>query len=227
VGRKITFYMRLKKKISQIFIRNPDSFFKKIDGIIHIGANVGQERLYYEQCGLSVIWVEPIPRVFDQLSKNISTLPGQVAYQYLLSDSDGKFYDFKVIGEGGESSSIFDLAEHANVWPGIVHIESIPLVSAKLTTMIKNERIDIKKYQGLVLDTQGSELLVLRGANEILHNFSFIKVEAADFNAYEGCCQIDELIAYLQQFNFFEKKRSKFAEHPSGGGYYDLIFYRH
>ena len=111
--------MRLKKYINRIFIRNPDSFFKKIEGIIHIGANVGQERLYYEKCGLSVIWVEPIPRIFEQLAKNISTLQGQLAYRYLLSDSDGKSYDFKVIGEGGESSSIFDLAEHANVWPEI------------------------------------------------------------------------------------------------------------
>jgi len=183
--------MRIKKYINRIFIRNPDSFFKKIDGIIHIGANVGQERLYYEKCGLSVIWVEPIPRVFDQLVKNISTLQGQVAYRYLLSDSDGKSYDLKVIGEGGESSSIFDLAQHANFWPEIAHIELIKMVSAKLTTMIHNENIEIKKYQGLVLDTQGSELLVLNGAKEILHNFLYINVEAADFNAFEGCCQID------------------------------------
>ena len=200
--------MRLKKYINRIFIRNPDSFFKKIEGIIHIGANVGQERLYYEKCGLSVIWVEPIPRIFEQLAKNISTLQGQLAYRYLLSDSDGKSYDFKVIGEGGESSSIFDLAEHANVWPEIAHIESIKMVSAKLTTMIHNENIEIKKYQGLVLDTQGSELLILKGAEKILRSFSYIKVEAADFNAYEGCCQIDELIEYLQKFNFFEKKRN-------------------
>ena len=93
--------------------------------------------------------------------------------------------------------------------------------------MIHNENIEIKKYQGLVLDTQGSELLILKGAEKILRSFSYIKVEAADFNAYEGCCQIDELIEYLQKFNFFEKKRSKFAEHPSGSAYYDLIFYRH
>lgn len=218
--------MRLKKYINRIFIRNPDSFFKKIDGIIHIGANVGQERLYYEKCGLSVIWVEPIPRVFDQLVKNISTLPRQKAYQYLLTDNDAQYYEFNIAGESGESSSIFELAEHKDIWPTIEYTDSIRLKGSTLEAMIRQEGVDIDQYQGLVLDTQGSELLVLQGAKNILKKFSYIKLEAWDFNAYDGCCQMDELIAYLKQFNFYEKKRSKFAEHPEGGGCYDLIFYR-
>ena len=218
--------MRLKKYINRIFIRNPDSFFKKIDGIIHIGANVGQERLYYEKCGLSVIWVEPIPRVFNQLVKNISTLSGQKAYQYLLTDNDAQYYEFNIAGESGESSSIFELAEHKDIWPTIEYTDSIRLRGSTLESMIREEAVDIDQYQGLVLDTQGSELLVLQGAKNILKKFSYIKLEAWDFNAYDGCCQMDELIAYLKQFNFYEKKRSKFAEHPEGGGCYDLIFYR-
>lgn len=218
--------MRLKKYINRIFIRNPDSFFKKIDGIIHIGANVSQERLYYEKCGLSVIWVEPIPRVFDQLVKNISTLSGQKAYQYLLTDNDAQYYEFNIAGESGESSSIFELAEHKDIWPTIEYMDSVRLKGSTLESMIREEAVDIDQYQGLVLDTQGSELLVLQGAKNILKKFSYIKLEAWDFNAYDGCCQMDELIAYLKQFNFYEKKRSKFAEHPEGGGCYDLIFYR-
>ena len=220
------FYMQFRKYINRIFIRNPDSFFKKIDGIIHIGANVGQERLYYQKCGLLVIWVEPIPRVFDQLVENISVIPGQVAYQYLLTDSNDKDYEFNIAGESGESSSIYDLAEHRDIWPTIEYTDSIRLRGSTLEAMIDREGVDINKYQGLVLDTQGSELLVLQGARNILRQFSYIKLEAWDFNAYDGCCQMDELIAYLKQFHFYEKKRSKFAEHPGGGGCYDLIFYR-
>jgi FkbM family methyltransferase len=216
----------IRKILNRIFIRNPDSFFKKIDGVIHVGANEGQERFYYQKCGLNVIWVEPIPTVYAQLEENIKNIPSQTAYQYLLTDADDNDVEFQIIGDNGESSSIFELADHQDVWPEIKQIESMQMKSTTLNTVVQRECIDIKKYQGLVIDTQGSELLVLRGAEKILHNFSYIKAEAANFNAYEGCCRIEELIQYLRQFDFIEKKRSKFADHPSGGGYYDLIFYR-
>jgi hypothetical protein len=81
--------------------------------------------------------------------------------------------------------------------------------------LIQIENIEIKKYQGLVLDTQGSELLILKGAEKILRNFSYIKVEAADFNAYEGCCQIDELIESGDKDAAFSAMRRELIKHPS------------
>lgn len=39
------------------------------DGVVHVGANLGQERELYEHYGLNVLWVEPIPEVFEQLKK--------------------------------------------------------------------------------------------------------------------------------------------------------------
>lgn len=216
----------IRKILNRIFIRNPDSFFKKIDGVIHVGANEGQERFYYQKCGLNVIWVEPIPTVYAQLKNNIKNIQGQIAYQCLLTDADDKDFEFQIIGDNGESSSIFELADHQDVWPDVRRTGSMHLKSLTLSTLVKNEKIDLSNYQGLVLDTQGAELLVLRGAENILHNFSYIKLEAADFNLYQNGCLLDEIVAYLKKFNFQEKKRSDFAQHSSGGRCYDVIFYR-
>ena len=41
-----------------------------------------------------------------------------------------------------------------------------------------------------MLDTQGAELLVLKGAAGLLHRFQFIKVEAADFESYANGCRV-------------------------------------
>ena len=221
-----TFYWGGKRLLNRLYNRNPDSFFKKISGIIHVGANEGQERFYYAACGLHVIWVEPIPEVFQRLQDNIQNYSKQKAYQYLLTDQNETEHEFRVIGDDGESSSIYALAQHQDIWPEIQTVKTLAIKSKTLPTMLANENIDLSNYQGLVLDTQGSELLVLRGSQNILSRFTYIKAVAADFHAYEGCCQLNELVAFLKKYSFIERKRTQFANHPNGGGYYDLIFSR-
>ena len=76
----------------------------------------------------------------------------------------------------------------------------------------------------LVMDTQGSELLVLKGAIPILQNFTYIKTEVPDFESYKGCCQLKDLQSFLTQHGFKEFSRHKFATHPNGGNYYDIIY---
>jgi hypothetical protein len=43
------------------------SYLRKVRGVIHVGANEGQERDLYAAFGLNVIWIEPIPEVFQVL----------------------------------------------------------------------------------------------------------------------------------------------------------------
>ena len=81
-------------------------------------------------------------------------------------------------------------------------------------------------YQALVMDTQGSELLVLKGATQSIPELQYIKIEAPDFESYAGCCLVDDLIDFLEPFGFREMNRTKFAEHPNGGSYYDVVFKR-
>ena len=64
--------------------------------------------------------------------------------------------------------------------------------------MLARERIDRARYDALVMDTQGSELLVLRGAEPVLEHFRFIKTEVPDFEAYAGCAQLDDIERFLR-----------------------------
>jgi 2-O-methyltransferase len=43
----------------------------------------GQERELYAAFGLRVVWIEPIPEVFESLKLNICPYPKQCAYRYL------------------------------------------------------------------------------------------------------------------------------------------------
>jgi FkbM family methyltransferase len=204
------------------------SVLERFGGVIHVGANIGQERDLYQAHGLAVIWIEPIPDVFDQLSARIEGYPRQRALQCLLTDRDGVEYAFHVASNGGESSSILELAKHRDIWPEIGFERTIRLTSTTLKSLVEREPIDLAVYDTLVLDTQGAELLVLRGAAEHVRAFRFIETEIADFEAYAGCCQLPEMARFMEEHGFAEIRRIERVErrHPDGGSYYDILYER-
>ncbi|MDX2259907.1 MAG: FkbM family methyltransferase [Hyphomicrobiaceae bacterium] len=203
-----------------------DHFLSKVKGVIHVGANSGQERDTYAAHGLDVLWIEPIPEVFTRLERFIAKQPKQRALRELITDRDGASYDFHVANNNGASSSILDFAEHKDIWPEVTYERTIKLTSVTLDTLLAREGIDASGYQGLVMDTQGSELMVLKGATRTLKSMRFIKTEAADFEAYAGCARVDDLTSFLATHGFSLTHKEPFAEREAGGRYFELVFKR-
>jgi len=204
-----------------------DSFMKEVPGIIHIGANDGAERERYRSLGLNVLWIEPIPATFEALCANIAGFPKQRACRYLLAAEDGKEYTFHVANNGGRSSSILDLAMHREIWPDVEFTDELKIPSITLARLAEIEQLDLREYGALVLDTQGSELLVLQGAAPILDRFRFVKTEVADFEAYAGCCQLPELTEFMRQHGFVLSAKAPFAyTHDKVGTCFDVLYRR-
>jgi FkbM family methyltransferase len=216
----------ISRAMKRCWVGDADAFLADVSGVVHIGANTGNERDRYASHGLRVIWVEPIPEVFEVLQKNIDGIDNQTAYSYLVTDKDGQGYDFSVANNFGASSSILPLKEHRKLWPRVEYERVIPLVSVTLPTLIRREGLDVSLYDSLVLDTQGSELLVFQGAVDLLDRFRFIKVEAADFEAYEGCCVMHEIETYLVDRGFERHFGDRFASRRGVGSYYNLVYRR-
>jgi hypothetical protein len=64
---------------------------------------------------------------------------------------------------------------------------------------------------------------VLKGSEGNLTQFKFIRTEAADFESYGNCTQVEELTDYLARFGFKRARSDKFAESRGGGRYFDLL----
>ena len=203
-----------------------NSFLRNVEGVIHIGANVGQERSRYANFGLRVVWIEPIPEVFRKLETRIRRHPLQRAYRYLVTDADDQEYEFHIASNNGSSSSIYEIKMHQDIWPEVSFVDSIRLRSKTLESVVHREGISIGDYDALIMDTQGSELLVLKGAAALLPNFRYIKTEVADFEAYEGCCQLQDIDRFLSGHGFREQSRRKLAERTGGGSYFDIVYER-
>lgn len=207
--RFLKFFWRPRRYVRAYIERK---LLNNVSGVVHVGANAGQERKTYSRYGLDVVWVEPIPEVFDKLVENTRGMEKQVAYQSLITDKDGQEYEFHIANNEGQSSSILQLKHHREMWPEVHYTGSITLQSMTLFSLFKKEGIDPKKYQGLVMDTQGSELLVLKGAKTLLDNFKFIKTEVADFELYEDCCQLDDINEFMTRNGFVEAHRIQFGK---------------
>jgi FkbM family methyltransferase len=214
----------LKRRLGSMFRRNSDRFLKKASGIIHVGANTGQEIKLYDGYGLSVIWIEPIPDIFEKLQANLVGFPKQKAIKGLVTDRENVEYHFHLANNNGASSSILDFNLHKDIWPDVTFEKSINLFSKTLPTLLKDHNVTLEDYNMLAIDTQGSELLVLQGSIPILQNFLYIKTEVPDFEAYKGCCQLKDLELFLGSRGYKEVSRHKFASHPGGGSYYDITY---
>lgn len=170
--------------------------------------------------------MEPIPEVFDRLQRNLRGFDRQRAVQALVTDVDGREYDFHISTNHGASSSIFELARHREIWPQVDFSSTIRLTSTTLPTLLASEGIDPSRYQALVLDTQGSELLILRGAAPILRGFAYVKTEVADFESYAGGCLLEEMERFMRDQGFREDGRNRFAGRADVGNYYDVVYRR-
>lgn len=206
--------------------RDSASFLRKCKGVIHVGANSGQEREVYEHYDLDVLWIEPIPEVFQKLKTNIAPFGKQKGVCALVSDEDDREILFNVSSNEGQSSSMLDLAAHKELWPEVNYTHTLKLKSVTLPTLLRRERIDPAFYDALVLDTQGSELLVLKGAGAILKGFQFISSEAADFEAYKGCCKLEDLDQFLIQRGFKRAQKESFASKEGTGSYFNALYER-
>ena len=222
----MTLASRIVRRIRRLLTGDLDAFLKHCRGVIHVGANSGQERDRYESLRLKVLWIEPNPDVFDTLQKNTAPYSRQRALNYLVTDTDDKEYSFNLANNEGESSSILELGQHAEIWPEVSYVGTIKLTGITLPSVLQRERIDPSDYDALVLDTQGSELTILRGAVPVLNSFKYVRLEAPTFEPYKGCARLSEIDEFMTRTGFRKYRQLQFAKCPSGGAYYEVVYKR-
>lgn len=195
-----------------------DGYLRNVSGLIHVGANLGQERRYYWLIGLDVVWVEPIREIYEQLVDNLALFPRQRAVNALLSRRSGEEVEFQIASNNGASSSILDLQDHAVIFPDVSYVERRRLVTTTLADIVRDHRIPLDRYQALTLDVEGAEQLILEGAADVLDRFAYVKCEVADFPARAGTPTVADLDGILTAAGFVQLGRRAFADGPGNAG---------
>lgn len=168
-----------------------------IKGVIHIGAHYGSEIDLYTKLGIdNIIFFEPVKDTFKILSE-------QVGDRAILINkalgNENKIIEMNVeTANQGQSSSILEPNIHLTQYPWITFdkTEMVEMVT------LDSELPDATSYNFIIIDVQGYELEVLKGAVETLKNVDYIISEVNNVELYTNGVKVDELDNFLLQFGF-------------------------
>jgi FkbM family methyltransferase len=131
----------------------------------------------------------------------------QIAVKALCSDTSGQKVAFKISSNAGLSSSMFDLGNHAKLHPDVSYVGQEEMTTVRLDDLLAKQ-FPQSPFNLLVLDVQGAELLVLKGAVETLKSIDAIYAEVSEEPLYEGGCTWREIDSFLGPFEFSIKNMS-------------------
>ena len=182
-------------ELLQFFKLNPT-------GILHVGAHKCEEQNVYLKytSNKNIYWIEAIKFLVEE---NLLSNPNLNIINECIGDEDDKEVTFK-ISNNTLSSSILELGEHKNLHPNVVVSDTIVTKTKTLKTIfLQNQLKD--KFNMLVLDLQGAEMLALKGLKDIINEFDIIYTEVNEKEIYKECCILEDLDLYLQSYNFERK----------------------
>lgn len=183
-------------------------------GVIHVGMHKAEEYPIYKKAGVSSI-------IFVEANK-------QLAYQFAPDDEDCYVVHAAVsdkveevefnITNNGESSSILELGDHAQIYPNIINIEKVRMKTTTLDSIYRRIGLNEGTFNILNLDIQGAELKALRGWSD----WRFIDAIFTEVNyreMYKGCSLEPEISKFLDQ-----KGYKKVEEVDTGCGWGDALY---
>ena len=168
---------------------DPEPTFKKYgypEGVLHAGACDGEEQFLYDRWGVKrVVWFEPN----TEKAEGINARGGR-CFPVALGSKTGTMTLHEA--DNGQSSSLLKPTGHLAAYPDISFTGSKTVPVMALDAFGFNGGYDL-----LVIDTQGFEVEVLRGAKETLKGLRYVYTEVYTEPLYEGAGLFAETKAIL------------------------------
>lgn len=186
----------------------------KSTGVIAVGAHFGEEYDEYVSNGIEhIVFIEPCEKAFSVLRDRFHSNHKVMKIKAACSDYAGKAIMFtgdNTINKG-QSNSLLKPDKHLFLHPEVefdrteeVRVETLSNLVAMIKPAAWGGYKWIEGCKLLVMDTQGTEGRVIKGAMEILGYFDYIYTEINFDSVYENCTLADELDSLLHDFERVE-----------------------
>jgi FkbM family methyltransferase len=170
-------------------------------GVLHLGANVGEEAPVYHDLGIEkVIWVEGNPEIYRVLSHNLLAYPGQIGFNFLVGNKN-EDATLHISNNGSQSSSVLELGTHAIAHPEVHYTHDVKVKMHRIADIFHGT-LTLKDCDFLNLDLQGYELEALKGMGDTLNQFKWVYSEVNKAELYKGCALVEDMDTYLLGFGF-------------------------
>lgn len=192
-------------------------------GAIHLGAHKGEELILYKKLKIkNVLLYEANKKLINYLKFKsflfnfIFKMNIKVINKVIYNEDNLCILN---VTSNTQSSSILNLGLHKNLYPNIIKKGENLVDGATLNSEFENF-YNIKDFNFLNMDIQGSELLALLGATNVINNLDVIYTEINYHHIYENCALISEIDDYLIKHDFtrFKTKTIKDSEGRSMWG---------
>lgn len=202
------------------------------EGLIHVGAWDGKEYLRkvdrIASHGGRAQWdgkrplllVEPQKQAFARLRRNFKRHENVTCVRCALGAAQGK--GRLHTAHPTHSSSLLAPAETTRIFPHVVFDGTERVTIDTLDNVIAGLGAQ-GRYDEMVLDVQGYELEVLKGATETLADIDWLMTEVNTQEMYEGCAQLEEIDAFLEPFGLIRTETDLYAPEESSG---DAVYER-
>jgi hypothetical protein len=194
---------------------------KNIDvhGAFHIGAHECEEMGFYSRMGIqkeNIVWIDAIPsKVVEASLKGIPNV-----YAAVITDKDDQDVVFH-ISNNVQSSSVLEFGTHSKEHPSVVYVSQFTSKSLTIDTFFQRNGLDASKYDFWNFDIQGAELMALKGAVSCIQYAKAIYLEVNVNELYKGCGLIQEIDAFLGQYNF-KRELTNITQYGWGDALYIL-----
>jgi FkbM family methyltransferase len=163
--------------------------------IVDVGVGYGSETLYEAYPKAYLVMVEPLAEFTGSIEK-------------ILADRRGRHIPMAV-GEAKGRRNIFVEPRHVLGSSFYERCEAERTGDRRTVREVEMTTLDaiagelrLPKPYGLKLDTEGTELEILRGASDFLRDTIFVIAEASVMNRFEGSYSFEELIAKMDESGF-------------------------
>lgn len=173
----------------------------RIRGIVHVGAHYGQEyEAYYSNGIKDIVFIEPCDAAYKVLEGRVGKDPKVLLFKCACGEVEGSGEMNVETRNQGQSNSLLKPKKHLDYYPEIQFnsTETVPI------RKLDNLPFDPTRYNLLMMDTQGGELSVVKGASHTLKHIDYIYTEVNNQELYEGNAMVSDLDSFLVDFKRVE-----------------------
>lgn len=177
----------------------------KIKGVIQVGAHFGQEYEDYVKNGIDdMVFIEPCKKAYEVLFEKLIDVENVRLINMACGNTIGygTMYTGDETVNKGMSNSLLRPHLHLELHKNVEFTDTEEVSIMPLDAMILDEHR--MRYNLLVMDCQGYEGNVLRGAVKQLEKIDYVYSEINFGEVYADCTQAEELDSLLHEFTRVE-----------------------
>lgn len=180
----------------------------KFKGVIHVGAHWAEEHADYVKAGIThFAYYEPCKDAYNIIQRRFWEIENIWCSNFAVGAQEKEVVMNTASFNKGESNSILQPHLHLQQHPEVIFDGQETAMMVSLDFHFTSANTDLKKiFNFLVMDVQGYEGEVLKGATETLKHIDYVYTEVNKGETYAGNALIEEIDLLLKDFQRVETK---------------------